>query len=167
MGKGIRHGEALYDAARSSQPYWGGNLCFRGEVKDQIVRGIGTGGSPYAAVEQLWRDADRLAGGADLLQKMSYLELKQRLPELLLMRLDRITMASSVEARDPFLDHHLVEFALALPPSMKYRNGRGKYVLRQATAGLVPDEVLSRRKQGFGTPMQEWMRGEFGIRAHA
>jgi asparagine synthase (glutamine-hydrolysing) len=166
LGKGIRHGEALYDAARSPQPYWGGNLCFRGEVKDQILRRH-EARSAYATVEQHWRDAERLAGGADLFQRMTYLELKQRLPELLLMRLDKITLASSVEGREPFLDHHLVEFALALPPAMKYRDGVGKYVLKQSMRGKLPDEILDRPKQGFGTPMEEWMRGDFGIRAQA
>ena len=119
----------------------------------------------YATVERHWDDAERLAPGVDLFQRMTYLELKQRLPELLLMRLDKITMASSVEGREPFLDHHLVEFALALPPEMKYRDGVGKYVLKRAMRGLLPDEVLSRPKQGFGTPMEEWMRGDFGVRA--
>lgn len=166
LGKGIRHGEALYDAGRSPLPYWGGALCFRGEVKAQIL-GRGAEAAPYGIVEDHWNAADRLAGGADLFQKMSYIELKQRLPELLLMRLDKITMASSVEGRDPFLDHHLVEFALALPPAMKYRRGVGKYVLKRAMAGVLPDEVISRPKQGFGTPMEEWMRGEFGVRAQA
>jgi asparagine synthase (glutamine-hydrolysing) len=170
LGRGIRHGEALYDAGRSSLPYWGGALCFRGEVKDTILRRNGagsrsTGAEPYAIVQRHWHDADRLSGGADLFQKMTYLELKQRLPELLLMRLDKITMASSVEAREPFLDHKLVEFALALPPAMKYRDGVGKLVLKQAMTGILPQEVLSRPKQGFGTPMEEWLRGDFGVRA--
>ena len=115
-------------------PYWGGALCFRGEVKERILNGARTesaGSEPYAIVERHWRDADRLAGGADLFQEMTYLELKQRLPELLLMRLDKITMASSVEGREPFLDHQLVEFALALPPAMKYRR-RHRQVCAQA-----------------------------------
>jgi asparagine synthase (glutamine-hydrolysing) len=165
LGRGIRHGEALYDAAHSPLPFWGGALCFRGEVKAQILRRSGDGRSPYAIVERHWHDADRDARGADLFQKMTYVELKQRLPELLLMRLDKITMASSVEGREPYLDHHLVEFALALPPSMKYRRGVGKYALKRAMRGLLPEEVLSRPKQGFGTPMEEWMRDEFGVRA--
>ena len=71
-------------------------------------------------------------------------------------------MASSVEGRDPFLDHRLVEFVVALPPQMKYREGNGKYVLKQAMRGTLPDEILDRRKQGFGTPMPEWLRGRFG-----
>ena len=96
---------------------------------------------------------------------MTYLELNQRLPELLLMRLDRIAMASSVEGREPFLDHELVEFAMALPPRMKHRDGRGKYVLREAVRGVLPREILDRPKQGFGTPMAEWLRGDFGRHA--
>jgi asparagine synthase (glutamine-hydrolysing) len=165
LGRGIRHGEALYDAGHSSLPYWGGALCFRGEVKDAIVRDRRERPAWYTTVEHHWHDAERLAPGVDLFQRMTYLELKQRLPELLLMRLDKITMASSVEGREPFLDHHLVEFALALPPEMKYRDGVGKYVLKRAMRGLLPEEVLSRPKQGFGTPMEEWMRGDFGLRA--
>jgi len=165
VGRGVRHGEALYDAGRSPIPYWGGALCFRGEIKDQILQrnGGGSSNAPYAVVERHWEDADRLAGGADLFQKMTYLELKQRLPELLLMRLDKIAMANSVEGREPFLDQHVVEFAFALPPAMKHRDGVGKYVLRRAMAGLLPDDVLTRPKQGFGTPMEEWLRGPFGI----
>ena len=68
-------------------------------------------------VERLWEEAERHSPGADLLQQMTYVELKQRLAELLLMRVDKMTMATSVEARVPFLDHELVEFALALCPS--------------------------------------------------
>ena len=71
-------------------------------------------------------------------------------------------MASSVEGRDPFLDHRLVEFVVALPPQMKYRERNGKYVLKRAMRGTLPDEILDRRKQGFGTPMPEWLRGRFG-----
>ena len=83
-------------------------------------------------------DAERELPGADLLQKMTYLELKNRLAELLLMRVDKMTMANSVEARVPFLDHDLVEFALALPPEMKVRDGSGKYLLKKAVSGLLP-----------------------------
>ena len=98
---------------------------------------------------------------------MSYLELRQRLPELLLARLDRIAMASSVEGREPFLDHRLVEFVMALPPGMKHRDGRGKHVLREAMRDTLPPEILARPKQGFGSPMEEWLRGAFGVEAQA
>ena len=98
---------------------------------------------------------------------MTYLELRQRLPELLLARMDRIAMASSVEGREPFLDHELVEFAMALPPEMKYRDGQGKHVLREAMRDALPAEILARPKQGFGSPMEEWLRGAFGRDAQA
>ncbi len=130
-----------------------------------MLRGHGPGANSYAGVERHWRDADHSANGADLFQKITYVELKGRLPEMLLMRLDKIAMASSVEGREPFLDHHLVEFALALPPNMKVRGGVEKYALKRAVADLLPEEVLSRPKQGFGTPMEEWLRADFGRQA--
>jgi asparagine synthase (glutamine-hydrolysing) len=164
MGKGIRHGEALFDAAHSPLPYWGGALCFRGELKQEIV-----GDQPYpdsyTTVERIWREGQEALPGADIYQLMTYVELKQRLSELLLMRLDRMTMANSVEGREPFLDHELVAFALSLPPSQKYRDGVGKYVLREAVKDIVPREVIERPKQGFGTPVEEWLREDFGVRA--
>ena len=118
-------------------------------------------------VERIWDEAAQHREGADLFQRMSYLELRQRLPELLLARLDRIAMASSVEGREPFLDHRLVEFVMALPPGMKHRDGRGKHVLREAMRDTLPPEILARPKQGFGSPMEEWLRGAFGVEAQA
>lgn len=165
VGRGIRHGEALYDAGHSPLPYWGGALCFRGEIKDRILHTDKPPADSYAMVERHWHEADGLADGADVLQKITYVELKQRLPELLLMRLDKIGMANSIEGREPFLDHRLVEFALALPPRMKVRRGISKYGLKRAVSDLLPEQVVSRPKQGFGTPMEEWLRGGFGSRA--
>jgi asparagine synthase (glutamine-hydrolysing) len=98
---------------------------------------------------------------------MSYLELRQRLPELLLARMDRISMASSVEGREPFLDHELVDLAMALPAQMKYRHGHGKYVVREAMRDTLPPAILARPKQGFGSPMEEWLRGDFGHAAQS
>jgi asparagine synthase (glutamine-hydrolysing) len=160
-GRGIRHGEALYDAAHSPLPYWGGALCFRGPLKREILARNGWRDS-YGTVEDIWYRADRMKPDVDLFQRMSYVELNQRLPELLLMRLDKVAMASSVEGREPFLDHELVAFVLALPPEMKYREGVGKWVLREAMRGSLPEDVIDRPKQGFGTPMAEWLTGDFG-----
>ncbi|MBV9309419.1 MAG: asparagine synthase (glutamine-hydrolyzing) [Solirubrobacterales bacterium] len=166
LGVGVRHGEALYDGAHSSAPYWGGALCFRGPLKQAILNTNGAEDT-LAASERLWEEAAELYPAADVFQKMTYVELKQRLPELLLMRLDKVAMAKSVEGRDPFLDHQLVEFAMALPPRMKSRNGVGKYVLREAMRDRLPEEVLRRKKQGFGTPMKEWLREDFGEQIRA
>jgi asparagine synthase (glutamine-hydrolysing) len=83
-------------------------------------------------------------------------EFRLRLPELLLMRVDKMTMAASVEARAPFLDHHLIEFAARLPLKFHLVDGHGKQVLRRAFTDVLPDFVLRRRKQGFGAPVWRW-----------
>jgi asparagine synthase (glutamine-hydrolysing) len=163
LGRGVRHGEALYDAGRSRIPYWGGALCFRGPLKERVL--LAPHRDALRTVEGIWDEASGHGVAADLFQSMSYLELRQRLPELLLQRLDRIAMASSVEGREPFLDHALVEFVMALPPEMKFRSGQGKHVLRAAMRGSLPPEILDRAKQGFGSPMEEWLRGDFGRHA--
>jgi len=164
-GRGVRHGEALYDAGRTRMPYWGGALCFRGPLKDRLMHHDHP--DALRTAERIWDEALQHRADADLFQRMTYLELRQRLPELLLARLDRIAMASSVEGREPFLDHELVEFVMALPPTMKHRFGHGKHVLREAMRDALPPEILQRPKQGFGSPMEEWLRGDFGSDAHA
>ncbi len=78
------------------------------------------------------------------------------------MRVDKLTMANSIEARVPFLDHELVELAMAVPRDEKIRDGIGKHVVKRAVAGLLPDDLLWRPKQGFGTPVSQWFRGELG-----
>jgi asparagine synthase (glutamine-hydrolysing) len=160
VGRAVGHGEALYDAGHSTIPYWGGALCFRGPLKERLLRRDHA--DALRIPERIWHEAGKHREDADLFQRMSYLELRQRLPELLLMRMDRIAMASSVEAREPFLDHKLVELALALPPRMKHRDGQGKHALREAMRDVLPSAILTRPKQGFGSPMEEWLRGDFG-----
>jgi len=93
---------------------------------------------------------------------MTYLELKLRLPELLLMRVDKITMATSVEARVPFLDHHLIEYAMGLPRNLKVKGGTGKHILKRALESVLPADVLYKPKRGFGAPVREWFRGPEG-----
>jgi asparagine synthase (glutamine-hydrolysing) len=164
-GRAVRHGEALYDASHSHIPYWGGALCFRGPLKDRLLGHAGN--DALRTVERIWDEGRAARRDADLFQRMTYLELRQRLPELLLARMDRIAMASSIEGREPFLDHELVELAMALPPRMKYRDGQGKHALREAMRDALPAEILARPKQGFGSPMEEWLRGAFGRDAQA
>ena len=92
----------------------------------------------HDVVRRMWDEAERGKESPDLLQKMTYVELKNRLAELLLARVDKMTMATSVEARVPFLDHDLVEFVLAMPQQMKVRNGVGKCALKRAVDELLP-----------------------------
>src|SRR6185503_1126066 len=93
---------------------------------------------------------------SEFLARMTYLELKLRLPELLLMRVDKVTMATSVEARVPFLDHHLVEYALGLPRSLKVQGVTGKHILKRALEEILPHDLLYEPKRGFGAPVREW-----------
>jgi asparagine synthase (glutamine-hydrolysing) len=166
LGRAVEYGEVIAAAANDQLPFWGGAVCYRGQMKQRVVaNGLVDRFDSYDVVERFWREAESAAVPTDLLQKMTYLELKQRLAELLLMRVDKMTMATSVEARVPFLDHEFVEFAFALPERMKVRDGLGKYALKKAVEGLLPDEIIYRPKQGFGAPIAEWFRGDFGRRA--
>jgi len=101
----------------------------------------------------------------DDLTRMIYSEFKLRLPELLLMRVDKIGMSTSIEARVPFLDHKLVEFTMDIPEHWKTKNGTPKYLLKKALEDILPDDIIYRKKMGFAAPMTEWLRGKFGERA--
>lgn len=95
---------------------------------------------------------------------MTYLDLNLRLPELLLMRVDKMSMGVSLEGRVPFLDHKFVELAMSIPESAKTKNGILKSVLKQSVRQLIPDELIDRKKQGFGVPVREWFLGGLGER---
>ncbi len=90
--------------------------------------------------------------------QLGYLDLKHRLSELLLMRVDKMSMAVGVEARVPFLDHKLVEFALSLPERMKYHNGQTKYILKKVAQKMLPHDVVYRKKVGFAAPTTRWFK---------
>ena len=93
---------------------------------------------------------------------MTYLDLNLRLPELLLMRVDKMSMGVGLEGRVPFLDHKFVEMAMSIPQSVKIKNGVLKYILKKAVRGLIPDELIDRKKQGFGVPVYEWFFDQLG-----
>jgi asparagine synthase (glutamine-hydrolysing) len=78
------------------------------------------------------------------------------------MRVDKMSMAASVECRVPFLDHEFVGLAMAIPEADKLRNGELKHALKQAVRGLLPNSVIDRPKQGFGVPVQEWLFDRMG-----
>ena len=96
---------------------------------------------------------------------MTYVDLNLRLPELLLMRVDKMTMGVSLEGRVPFLDHKFVELAMSIPEKAKTNNGTLKYILKKAVRGVIPDELIDRPKQGFGVPMYEWIFDRLGEQA--
>ncbi len=115
--------------------------------------------SSYDVVRGIQDRIARERPGSDFLARLTYLELKLRLPELLLMRVDKLTMAAGVEARVPFLDHRLVEYALSLSRAQKVEGRSGKHVLKRALEAVLPRDVLYRPKRGFGAPIRGWLRG--------
>jgi asparagine synthase (glutamine-hydrolysing) len=161
-GLPIGRRDVLRRAARGQPFYWGLDIVFSELEKTQLFRrgARPTGDVDPASVVQGYYDeiADRQPA-ADFLQQMSYVELSNRLPELLLMRVDKFSMAASLEARAPFLDHELVSYALSLPARSKIDGAVTKKVLKEAVHGILPSEVIHRRKQGFRVPLPEWLAG--------
>jgi asparagine synthase (glutamine-hydrolysing) len=91
--------------------------------------------------------------------RMMRLDFETYLPDDVLTKVDRMSMAHSIESRVPLLDNHVIDFAASLPASLKIRNGRRKHVLKEAVRNLLPLDILNRRKQGFGVPLGVWFRG--------
>jgi asparagine synthase (glutamine-hydrolysing) len=110
-------------------------------------------------------DFNKSPGNDDHLTRMGYNEFRLRLPELLLMRIDKVGMSTSVEARLPFLDHNLVAYTQNIPQSLKIKGGVKKHLLKKAVADLLPDEIIHRKKMGFAAPVEQWLKGSFGTRA--
>jgi len=104
-------------------------------------------------------DAFVAAGARDFVSQMMLVDVATYLPGDILTKVDRASMAVSLEARVPLLDHPLVEFALALPARLKIRDGVGKHIFRSAIRGLVPSDVLDHPKLGFAVPLGSWFRG--------
>lgn len=124
---------------------------FAGDLAD---RGPHT--EAYAAVTRYLHRNDHPAGLNDQL----YADLKTYLVDDLLVKVDRMSMAVSLEARVPFLDYELVEFAARIPAALKLRGFTRKYILRKAVGHLLPPAILARGKEGFSIPMKNWLRGE-------
>jgi asparagine synthase (glutamine-hydrolysing) len=110
-------------------------------------------------MEAFYGDAGRAP-----LERMSRTDFAYYLPEDILAKVDRASMAVSLEARVPLLDHKLCEFAFSLPAANKIRNGTKKYLLKKLAKRILPPQLPLERKQGFSIPVSEWMRGELGDR---
>lgn len=162
LGRGFNLAQFLVNSTAGRVPFWGGAICYPDAFKGRILATERRHPDSYAVVARLWEASARELVTPDLLSRMTYLELKLRLPELLLTRVDRMTMANSVEGREPFLDHELVEFALALPAKFKVRDGIGKQLLKKVASPLLPPGIVDRPKQGFSAPVSEWFRGRLG-----
>ncbi len=146
--------------------FWGGAVVFDESLKPSVLSSRMkiklSGRSSLEAVGKLLFQIENARPDSDFLSRMTYLELKLRLPELLLMRVDKMTMATSVEARVPFLDQHLVEYAIGLPRELKVKGKTGKHILKRSLESILPHDLLYSNKRGFGAPIREWFRSSSG-----
>jgi len=129
------------------------------EARADLVMGELGQAVSRTAPESLFAEALERSDAADPINRMLYVDTKLWLADDLLARGDKMSMAASLEARVPLLDHRLVEFAATLPADLKVRHLARKYLLKQVARGLLPEPVLSRSKKGFPIPMGRWLRG--------
>lgn len=174
-------------AARGREHFWSGAMAFHESIKDRLVDRAALGApadhalalqsgildpsylepDTFNVMQSYFGPLDANHPGQDALTRMIYSEFRLRLPELLLMRVDKIGMSVSLEARVPFLDHHLVEFTMDIPERWKTKGGEAKYLLKKAVEDLLPHEIIYRKKMGFAAPMGDWLRSDFGRAVHA
>lgn len=114
-----------------------------------------TEGDVYAGARRLLEECD----ATDIMERMQYLDTRLYLAEDILTKVDRASMAVSLEARAPFLDPRIAEFAASLPPDYKLHGRETKYILKRAVESMLPSGITSRAKKGFGVPVAEWLKG--------
>ena len=148
-------------AERLRQPfpdsYLSGVALTRADVADALLGEAARAGGAghYGGLARVARAAGKLA----LLDRCVAIDFASYLPDDILVKLDRMAMASSLEGRAPLLERELVEFAVRLPRALRVRGGRGKHLLRRVAARWLPPDVLRKPKQGFGLPLGQWFRG--------
>lgn len=155
--------EYLRRATYDLQFYWSGVPVFPPVEQDWLIQNSAiTNDIPEKYAQRLYNEVIEVNSSAEYFQIMQYLELQHRLAETLLMRVDKIGMANSIEARVPFLDHRIVEFTMSIPDSIKIPNKNStKIILKKAVEGILPNEIIYRKKQGFAAPVNEWLRNQW------
>ena len=163
------HYERLRRGSLDQPIFWGGAEAFTETQKQKLIsprlRTKLKGLTSWEAIKPIRKKFEERAWEKSIVNWMSYMDLNMRLPELLLMRVDKMSMGVSLEGRVPFLDHKFVELAMSIPQAVKTRNGVSKYILKKAVRGLIPDELIDRPKQGFGVPVYEWLFDKLGDKA--
>lgn len=158
----IRNAKAVLGAASLSpdERYANWISTFNGTAKSDV----GFNGQ----IDQLG-NIDRFLSDSNLamIDRMLYADLLNYLPNDLLVKVDIATMANSLEARSPFLDHKVIEFAASLPGDLKTRGTKTKYLLKKVAARLVPEEAIYRKKWGFGMPIGRWLRADLRELVHS
>lgn len=125
-------------------------------------RDVVFGTDTYSRARSLLKDCD----SEDLIERMQYLDMKLYLAEDILTKVDRASMAVSLEVRAPFLDHRVAEFAASLPSDLKLRGRTSKFILKKAVSGIIPSDIINRPKKGFGIPVARWLKGRLNPLLH-
>jgi asparagine synthase (glutamine-hydrolysing) len=158
--------EMLRRAASGLPIFWSGFEGFSHRAKLEVLsprlRQRFRGDSSWEAIRPTYERFQQKSWETTPVKWMTYADLNLRLPELLLMRVDKMGMGVSLEARVPFLDHKFVELAMSIPEAAITGNRESKHILKKAVRGLIPDEIIERPKQGFGVPVYEWFFDRFG-----
>lgn len=147
-----RFAEGSLLSAEQAHVYWNGTFS---ETQKTVLLNALLPGSLDAMLQQL----GELPDSKDDLSPFLYFDQKYYLPDDILVKSDRMSMAHAVEVRPPFLDHRIVEFAASLPASLKIRGSKQKFLLKHLMQGKLPPAVLTRKKVGFDIPAHEWLRG--------
>ncbi|MFA5139457.1 MAG: asparagine synthase (glutamine-hydrolyzing) [Elusimicrobiota bacterium] len=163
-GRGHHRYDLLRRVARGEPVYMGSSIGFWPSQRDQVAgerlreQGDPAAGPAFIASlhEAFLRDSP---APADAVNRICYVEFFSKMGEVLLQRVDRVTMLHSLEARSPFLDHELVELAFAIPGGLKIPDGRLKGLLKDFARSRLPPDVVDRKKMGFSFPFKEWLRG--------
>ncbi len=158
----VFRGKATFQSLSRSplEGYFNSMSIFRPDEKPQLfnpdfLRSM----NGYNSINVFQQHYDN-AGTDDPLTRIQYVDMKTYLPDDILVKVDRASMAVSLEVRAPLLDHRLMELAASIPSSMKLRGTNGKYILKKAMSSVLPADVLYRRKQGFAVPLDRWFRKE-------
>jgi asparagine synthase (glutamine-hydrolysing) len=158
--------ELLERANRGLPIFWGGAEAFPHRAKMDLLsprlRRRFSNSTSWEVIQPIHERFMQKAWEKTPVKWMTYVDLNLRLPELLLMRLDKMGMGASLEARVPFLDHKFVQLAMSIPEQIITRGNESKHILKKAVRGVIPQEITERRKQGFGVPVQQWFLGRSG-----
>lgn len=158
--------EYLSRGVQNKPLFWGGVEAFGEAEKQTLLSGVAKemnhDYSAWDALEPYYRKYLSAAPEKHPINWMAYADLKIRLPELLLMRVDKMSMAVSLEGRVPFLDHEFVTYVMGISAKLKTKHNENKYILKKAVEGLIPHNIIYRPKQGFGVPVYDWFMKDFG-----
>jgi asparagine synthase (glutamine-hydrolysing) len=117
-------------------------------------------GPPIGDPTEYLRSAFERADGPTRLDRLMHVDFLTYLPDDLLVKVDRASMAHSLEVRSPFLDHEFIRFSSAIPAKYKWKNGKRKYILKKSFNKELPSKILNRNKEGFSVPIAKWFRNE-------